>query len=63
MGKKDVSDGKKELKRKTPPEGFIIVNAMEPWLEEPISEEFADKKFFRIILFYGFSCFFFSSEE
>ena len=35
-----------------PPEGFIIVNAVEPWLQQQISENFADNKFFRIVMFY-----------
>lgn len=52
MGKKNKSDGKKETKQKIPPEGFIIVNTIEPWLKESIPEDFADKKLFRIILFY-----------
>ena len=43
---------KEKDEEKKPPEGYIIVNAMDDWLQRPIEEAFADNDFMKIILFY-----------
>lgn len=44
--------GVKKKEEKQPPEGFILVNAMEEWLQRSIPKDFADNDFMKIILFY-----------
>lgn len=43
---------KKTKQQNGPPEGFIIVNDTEPWLNLSFDPAFADNKFFRIVIFY-----------
>lgn len=42
----------KKIDAKTPPEGYILVNAMENWLQRQIPTAFADTDFLKIILFF-----------
>ena len=50
MAKAKKSNKSKEEKQ--PPEGYILVNAIEDWLQSPIANAFADNGFMKIILFY-----------